>query len=323
MALGPRALAFGAAILAGACWGVSFLAPRILMDTNPSTVALFRFLFFGASALIALFLRRKHLPAITWKTTEVAIGLALLGYSLYYYLLAVAVRDAGMVFSTAIIGLLPLTILLVSVSWRKGLRLWFPILCILTGAILIPFELFGGAYSEYLQRTELERGIGLASALGALVLWTAFATMNARFLRRHAEWSPMDWAGVLGIAAAISAGVIFYGIEGSNWQAEFARAAASPKVLLWTGFMGIAGAWLATGLWNYASRALPPATLGMLLIFESVFGLLFGFIYDERIPTVRESCAILLLLGGAVVGLARLTNNKSSNELREGADGRR
>jgi drug/metabolite transporter (DMT)-like permease len=314
-----RRLAFAAAIAAGACWGVSFIAPRALSETSSVTIALFRFLFFALSSICALGLRRRHRPRMTVRTAGFALGLSLAGFSLYYALLAFGVKGIGITFATAIIALLPLTILLASTPFHEWKRLGVPILLIAGGGILIPIELFGPAYSAFLERTPLERWLGLVSTLVAVGLWTLFAVLNSRFLKRNSAWNPLDWAGVLGIAAGMTALVLFGAVERSAASEEFMRAVMDPRVLGWTGFMGIGGAWFAIALWNYASRVLPAGALGMLLVFESVFGLAFGFLYDHRGPTVREGVAATCLIVGALLGIQLLSKpNGKSNSVRSG-----
>jgi drug/metabolite transporter (DMT)-like permease len=310
-----KRLAFVAAIVAGACWGVSFLAPRALAETSSATIALFRFLFFAASSLFALGIRRGRRPRMTVRTAGIALGLSLAGFSLYYALLAFGVKGVGITFATAIIALLPLTILLASTPRQEWKRLGVPILLIAGGGILIPIELFGPAYSAFLERTPFERWLGLFATLAAVGLWTLFAVLNSRFLKRHSAWNPLDWAGVLGIAAGMTALLLFGAVERSAAPEEFMRALMDPRVLLWTGFMGIAGAWFAIALWNYASRVLPAGALGMLLVFEAVFGLAFGFLYDHRGPTLREGVAATCLIVGALLGIQLLSkpNDKSNN----------
>jgi drug/metabolite transporter (DMT)-like permease len=301
-----RRLALFAAVVAGACWGVSFLAPRALSETPATTIALFRFLFFAVSSIIALFIRRRHRPRITTGAARSAFALSFAGYSFYYALLAVGVKGIGITFATAIIALLPLTILLAATPFGVWARLALPIGLITLGGVLIPIELFGTAYAAFLARTPLERAAGLLATVGALVLWTVFAIRNAGFLKRHPEWNPLDWAGVLGVAAGGTALLLFVVVERGAAPAEFLRAIGNPQVLLWTGFMGIAGAWFASALWNFASRVLPPAALGMLLVFEAIFGLAFGFLYEGRGPTLFEALAALALIAGAIIGIDKL-----------------
>ncbi len=314
-----KQLALAAAVVAGACWGVSFLAPRALSETSATTISLFRFLFFALSSFIALGVRREYRPRMTFRTGGIALGLSLAGFSLYYALLAFGVKGVGITFATAIIALLPLTILLASTPFRDWKRLGGPILLIAAGAVLIPLELFGPAYRAFLERTPLERVLGLGATLSSVVLWTTFAVLNARFLKRNSEWNPLDWAGVLGIAAGVTALLLFVAVERTAAPEEFLRAAMDPRVLLWTGFMGIAGAWFAIALWNFASRVLPAGTLGMLLVFEAVFGLAFGFLYDHRWPTPREGVAASCLILGALIGIQLLsTPSGKSNSVRSG-----
>jgi drug/metabolite transporter (DMT)-like permease len=55
---------------------------------------------------------------------------------------------------------------------------------------------------------------------------------------------------------------------------------------------------IGNGLWNYASRALPLALMGQMIVFETVFGALYGFIWEGRWPTPIEGAAMALLLAG-------------------------
>ncbi|MBS1962098.1 MAG: DMT family transporter [Bdellovibrionales bacterium] len=295
-----------AALVAGACWGVSFLAPRALPDVPPATLMFYRFLFFGVSSLLALGIRRGRRPAIDREATRRALELALLGYSAYYALLSLGVQGIGVSFATAIIALLPLTILLAASSRSEWPGLAAPIALIAVGGLLVPLELFGRAYGAFLANDVRLRILGLAATLAALASWTAFAIRNARFLREHPAWRPLDWAGVLGIASMVTGFAIFLAVERGSVVGALARGFGDARLLVWTGFMGVVGAWFTSALWNFASRVLRPAALGMLLVFESVFGLLFGFLYDGRFPSAREGTAAACLIVGAMLGIRRL-----------------
>ena len=50
-------------------------------------------------------------------------------------------------------------------------------------------------------------------------------------------------------------------------------------------------------LWT-ASGGLPLTLSGQLIVFETLFALLYAFIYDERLPRPLELAAILLLVAG-------------------------
>ena len=302
--------ALWAALGAGACWGGSFLAPRALPGTSPTTIALFRFLFFGLFSVGTLLFRRDRRPRLDRRTVSLAFIYASAGYSLYYSLLALGIQGIGVPFATAIIALLPLTILLASTPLRDWSQLRAPIVLILIGGVVVPLELFGESYSALVARPFLSKVVGLFGALAALGLWTWFAVRNARFMKRHPQWPPLQWAAVLGVAAAMSALLFFFLIERENSVSVLLVSFGNPSLLLWTGFMGIAGSWIASALWNYASRVLPGGALGMLLVFEAVFGLAFGFLYERRGPTISETVAIFGLVGGALLGIHRLSEIK-------------
>ncbi len=61
--------------------------------------------------------------------------------------------------------------------------------------------------------------------------------------------------------------------------------------LAWLGLTG-------NGLWNSASRRLPLTMTGQLVVFETVFALIYSFAYEDRWPTFLEAGAIAALLGG-------------------------
>ena len=52
--------------------------------------------------------------------------------------------------------------------------------------------------------------------------------------------------------------------------------------------------------WNQASRLLPLALSGQVLVVETLAALLFGFLWEQRLPGALELVAIALLVGGVV-----------------------
>jgi drug/metabolite transporter (DMT)-like permease len=62
--------------------------------------------------------------------------------------------------------------------------------------------------------------------------------------------------------------------------------------------LAIGASWLGNGLWNAASKRLPLTLSGQMIVFETLFALLYAFIYDQRLPRPLELAAILLLVAG-------------------------
>ena len=65
--------------------------------------------------------------------------------------------------------------------------------------------------------------------------------------------------------------------------------------------LAVVSSWLGYLAWNLCSRRLPVSLTGQMVVFETLFALLYGFIYSQRIPDLQETAAILLLLGGVLV----------------------
>jgi hypothetical protein len=57
---------------------------------------------------------------------------------------------------------------------------------------------------------------------------------------------------------------------------------------------------IGNACWNRASRLLPLTMIGQMIVFETVFALLYGFVWEARLPDLLESLAIACLLSGVL-----------------------
>jgi drug/metabolite transporter (DMT)-like permease len=57
---------------------------------------------------------------------------------------------------------------------------------------------------------------------------------------------------------------------------------------------------VGNALWNHASRLLPLTMTGQMIVFETLFALLYGFLWEGRWPTGLEWLAMGLLVGGVL-----------------------
>ena len=57
---------------------------------------------------------------------------------------------------------------------------------------------------------------------------------------------------------------------------------------------------LGNALWNRASRLLPLTMVGQMIVFETLFALLYGFLWEGRWPTGLEAIAMVLLVSGVL-----------------------
>ncbi len=157
------------------------------------------------------------------------------------------------------------------------------------------------------------RLIGLAAAVGAVVLWTWYALANARFLADRAGIPAGSWSSVVGLATLIVtlAALLPVALLGhTSWPAVSRRDAA--MFIAGIALLGVAVSWGGTWLWNTASARLPTTTAGLLINIETVSGHGYGYVYLARHQWPPLGFAFIL----AGVGLA-LTRRQTPGHPRQ------
>jgi drug/metabolite transporter (DMT)-like permease len=159
-------------------------------------------------------------------------------------------------------------------------------------------------------RGTLSLGIGVCAAFAALAAWTVYAVQNQAYVRAHPRIDPKDWAtlqgiGTLGSVLVALAGWWMLGTSTGGSPPHLLTALGDPVFLGWILFLGIGASWLGTALWNHGARLLPPTLAGQMIVFETVFGLLYGFVFEARLPHALEAAGIVLLLTGVVWAVRR------------------
>lgn len=285
-----------AGLAAGALWGLVFVAPRMVPGFSSVDLTAGRFAAYGAVSLLACIAARRPLPNA--RQALAALGLSVLGFSGYYLLLVLAIRDAGTEVPTLIIGTIPLWVMLLGkpghLRWAAlvpGLLLTAAGLALMTFA---PQASGDGTRGEHYLR-------GLAFACASLACWTAFALLNAAWLKRHAEVRVTDWANWLGLATGIGA-LVLWGAAGTDLATLRAQPGA-PLFLALVLAIGVGSAWLATILWNVASRRLSASLCGQLIVSETLFALAYSFAWDGGWPTLAQWAAVLLFTSGILASI--------------------
>lgn len=322
----------------GALWGLVFLAPAIVPDFTTIELSAGRYLCYGVVSLLAMLLSgrtsalallRKTRPEHWWLATR----LALIGNLVYYVLLSAAVQNVGVAAASLIIGTLPVTITLLGARGRDiaapgdshglqdaGPGLHGPRLCdlapalllILVGIACINADVFSGhaaATSEGSSGDWHEAVLGISAAVGALAAWTWYAVGNARGLDAHPTFTNAEWAGLQGLVSGVMALMIWavlavllylplpYGNVLGIHHAPFDR-----QIVFWSVNIALAvgASWMGNTLWNAAARRLPLTLSGQMIVFETLFALLYGFIHAQRLPRLLEIAAIVLLVIGVM-----------------------
>lgn len=256
-----------------------------------------RFAVYGlVAALVMLFgLGRRRLP--TLRQLMSALGMSVLGFSGYYLLLVMAVRDAGTEMPSLVIGTIPLWVMLLGKP--HGLR-WAALLpgLALTGAGLLLMMASTPVLSD---GAGLHFWRGMGYALLSLLSWTVFALLNSAWLKRHPEVNATDWANWLGLATGLGA-LLLWLAAGSGMQALAARGDSMRFVLLCVA-AGFGSTWLATILWNVASQRLSASLCGQLIVSETLFALLYSFAWDGHWPTPGQFGACALFTFGILASI--------------------
>jgi drug/metabolite transporter (DMT)-like permease len=298
-----------AGIAAGALWGLVFVVPRMTPGLSAVDLAAGRFVSFGAMSALAmlLVLRTRRLP--TLRQASAAMGLSVLGFSGYYLLLALAIRDAGTEVPTLIIGIIPIWMMLLG----KPQGLQWPVLVpglLLTAAglalmMMANTDVVTSAAMSTIATDVARSGShywrGVAYAVAAMLSWTVFGLMNSAWLKRHPEVNATDWANWLGVATGIGAFAL--------WLATGSES----KVLLaldnraWIAIVciatGVGSAWVATILWNMASQRLSASLCGQLIVSETIFALVYSYAWDAQWPTPLQLAACVLFVLGILASI--------------------
>lgn len=287
---------------AGALWGLVFLAPALVRGFGPLHLAAGRYLAYGLFAAILIAPRWRDLRGRFGRREWLALAwLSLLGNCLYYVLLASAVQLGGIAMTSLVIGLLPVAVTILGSRDRAAppLARLLPSLALgVAGVVCIAWQALATAPEASLAR----QAAGLACAIGALVSWTAFAIGNSHWLARLDHVSAHDWNLLTGVVTGAQALLLVpaaaaletAGQSATDW-AWLGAACASMALL-----SSIAG----NALWNRASRLLPLTLIGQMILFETLFALLYGFLWEARLPTMLEGFAMLLVVASVTLCFA-------------------
>ena len=294
-------------LLAGAMWGMVFIVPELLAAFTPLEMACGRYIAYG---LIAGGLMLPRLPALLRRLDRgdviAMVKHALAGNIVYYMLLALGVKLAGVAATSLIIGVLPISVTLVghkdhgSVPLR---RLMLPLLLVAAGIACINIDVF--SHDNGNGAPLADKLIGVLCAAGALLCWTWYSVDNARYLKRNPHFSSGEWSALYGLSSGLIAlAIALAGLALFHADVTGAGAVASGRdwTLFWivNALLALGASVIGNHLWNIASRKVPLTLSGQLILFETLFALLYGCLYKQQLPRALELAAMLLLIAGVM-----------------------
>jgi len=286
-------------IAAGALWGLVFLVPAMLAGFSPLQLASGRYLVYGMVAVLLLLPRWSRLRKGIGKAEWLALlWLSLLGNLLYYLLLSVSVQWSGSAAASLIVGMMPVLIAVIGSRKPGALALstlvWPLLLCVVGVSLMGVMAM----RSEHITSSGWQRFIGLLCGVGALFSWTAYSIANMNWLLRRPDISGHDWSLLTGVTTGawslVFVPVAFFGQEQTHTLNQWGH------FWLLTAIVALLASVLGSACWNRASRTLPLTLGGQLIVFETLFALLYGFIWQQRWPLLLELIAAACLMIGVI-----------------------
>ncbi len=299
---------------AGALWGLVFLAPALVQDFSGLQLTIGRYLCYGVIATLWLWPHRQTLVANIRRQEWIAlIWLSLAGNTLYYLLLSSAVQLGGIAMVSLVIGFLPVMVTLIgsrdhcAVPLRKLLP---SLLLCVGGAICIGWQAIVLPASGSMQ----SQLVGLLCAIGALISWTCYAVGNQRWLVRLENISAHEWSLLTGLVTGSQAIVLLplamvWNSGPHSTQAWLYFSGVSIGVAVCASLAGNA-------LWNRMSQILPLTLVGQMILFETMFALLYCFAWEQRLPTVPEAAAFGFVVASVITCISAHQKQKSPTKAR-------
>ena len=290
-----------AGLAAGALWGLVFVAPRMTLGFAGIDLTAGRFLVYGIVSVVVLALSWRRARRPTWAQAWGALWLSILGFTGYYWVLVLAIRDAGTEMPALIVGLIPLWVMLLG---KPGHLRWTTLapglLLTAAGLFLMSRAVHAGAGADAASPLP-HYARGLALSVLAMACWTAFSLLNAAWLRRNPDVGATDWANWLGVATGLGGLALALGL-GTPLPQLMAQPGWPLFALVVLG-IGFGSSWLATILWNLASQRLAASLCGQLIVSETLFALLYSFAWDGRWPSAMQGAAAFLFTLGILASI--------------------
>lgn len=296
-------------------WGLIFVIPQFMSSFNPVEIALGRYWFYGMiSSLIFLGARWKGFCSYPFSIWVKALLLSFL--SGYYLWVILAIRYTSPEVCALILGTSPIVIAFYG-NWsqKEGnfKLLLLPSVLILIGLVMInaPHLVLTGSPVEYT--------FGLLCSVISLISWSIYVVWNSRFLKSNLSVHSDDWATMQGVATFFWCLVcsvvccVFYW-DDLEMGKYVGWNESSQVFMMGCATLGLFCSWVGAFLWNKASIFLPVSLAGQLMIFETIFGILFVYLLQQRLPPMLEVGGILLILTAVIFGI-RMYSVQPSQEV--------
>ncbi len=301
----------GIAYAISACfvWGLIFIVPYFMPEYAPLEVVIGRYMFYGSLSTL-LFLRsacrgRCKYPKSIWFKALYFCLIATMGY---YTFLVLAVRYSSPAICALILGISPIAIAFYGNLRQKETTfksLTGPSILILIGLVIINIP-------EFMETsTPTSYSLGLVFSFAALGAWSWYVVANSRFLNNHTHVRSSDWATLIGVSSLFWAFILMLVLTPFFETPLEMTKYFAPKFLIGSATLGLLCSWVGAYLWNKASLYLPVSLAGQLTIFETIFGVIYFYLFTWDLPSPIEIVGIFVLLAAIVYGIRKFSRRKA------------
>ena len=284
-----------AGLASGFFWGTLFVVPMILHTYTAIDITLGRFLFFGIFSLIYAKQSWQLFISFNLQQRLKLILLATTGFWLYTLTLSKGVQLTNGVTSALIAGSSPVVVAIFSKP-RLTLKFISGLMLILIGLMFLVLpEVLSARHNSSANDTSI---LGILILLIALAMWSWFAIHNAKFLSTNHKVKGIEYTSLIGIINMLMVVPIF--LTQSSFE-QLINHEQFSIYLICSVVLGVGASWIANIFWAYCSKNCPATIVGALIVSETLFGLCYSFIYQQRLPFWNEYIAIIGLLSGVVL----------------------
>lgn|SRR5690606_7356212 len=291
----------------------------MLSNFSSLEITLGRYFMYGLYSLLLFIIYKKnplHIPPRVWYR---AMLYAFTGNIGYFFFLVLGIKYAGATITTLIIGTLPIIISIVGNLLNKEFPfkvMVIPAFLILVGIYLLYSNEQGDISSITVSKSSAL--FGLLCCIIALALWTWYGISNANFLKKESEVSPDLFSTIVGVQTLTLVFIALLISKLTNQQiiGNLLGKDYFFHYLLGIIVLGVIASWVATWAWNQTSIRLTVSIAGMMIVFETIFGLLYSYFYQATFPSVMEVVSIVFILTGVTFGIWRINTYRKSQNLK-------
>lgn len=296
-------------------WGFIFVVPEMMKGFSSIEVALGRYFVYGiVSSIFFLKSRLKHPRVYCRETWLKALFLSFLSTIGYYTFVVLALRLATPAICALILGICPISIAFYG-NWRQR-EVPFKSLFIPSALILLGLLLINVPHLESTSNLSLYV-LGLICSFTALITWSWYVVENARFLKQNTGMHSSEWTTLIGVATLfwtilLTIVLVLFFQDSLSIHKYFTFNQELTNFLLGSLILGLGCSWVGAALWNKGSVHLPVSLAGQLTLFETIFGVCFVYIFEQRTPPLLEITGIVLLLLATYCGLQQFSVKKTA-----------